>query len=297
MTRILQAEVALNNGLKIPRLGLGVWKADNETTTKMVQTAIEHDYVLIDTARQYGNEAGVGQGLVAGLASTGRSRKDIFLTTKIFNGDQGDPQRVKDAFAHQLADLQTDYVDLLLLHWPVNDKYNQSWQALEDLYHEGKAKAIGVCNFDRERLSDLLDHATVTPAINQIEFNPLIHQPETVEFCRDHGIQVEAWSPLGNGRLLTNPVIQDIATAHHKSAAQVILRWVYQHKIIILSKTTHASRMVENAAITDFELSSAEMTTINSLDEEKHSIWYPTFKWSGNPDGIENHIATPDEFK
>lgn len=296
-TNVLQPQIALNTGARIPRLGLGVWQADNPTTAAMVQAALEHDYVLIDTARQYGNEAGVGQGLAAGLAATGRSRDSVFLTTKIYNGDQGEPAQVKAAFAHQLADLGVDYVDLLLLHWPVDGLYNQSWQALEELYREGRAKAIGVCNFNVERLRDLLDHATVTPAVNQIEFNPLIHQPAVVDFCRARGIAIEAWSPLGNGRVLADPTIAGIAAAHHRTPAQVILRWALQHDVIILSKTSHASRMVENAAIDGFALSEADMAAIDVLDEERHSIWYSTFKWSGNPDGVENHIATADEFR
>lgn len=159
---------------------------------------------MIDTAKQYGNEAAVGQGIQDGFKATGRERDSIFLTTKIFNGDQGDYDKLRQAVNEQLKKLQTNYVDLLLLHWPVNDKYNESWRALEDIYKDGQAKAIGVCNFNVERMTDLLDHAKIKPAINQIEFNPLIHQPKIVKFCRENDIQLEAWSPLGNGRLLSS---------------------------------------------------------------------------------------------
>ncbi|WP_076461552.1 aldo/keto reductase [Limosilactobacillus caccae] len=296
MNKNLQPQVKLNNGLLIPQLGLGVWKTPNDQTAQTVEQAIINDYCLIDTAKQYGNEAGVGEGLKRGLAAAKRQRQDIFLTTKIFNGDQGDYDKLRAAFNQQLVALGTDYVDLLLLHWPVNDKYNESWRALEDIYRDGQAKAIGVCNFNVERLQDLLDHATIKPAINQIEFSPLIHQPEIVKICQENDIKVEAWSPLGNGRLLANPLIAKLAEKYHKTPAQVILRWAIQQGIIVITKTTHANRMVENAAVFDFAISPADMEAIDQLDEEKHSIWYDKFKWSGNPDGVDDYIADPDHF-
>lgn len=296
MNQNLQPTIKLNNDVLMPQFGLGVWKTSLDETQKMVANAIKNDYVLIDTAKQYGNEEAVGQGIQNGLAETGRQRDSIFLTTKIFNGDQGDYDKLRQAFNEQLQKLQTDYVDLLLLHWPVNDKYNESWRALQDIYADGQAKAIGVCNFDVERMTDLLDHAKIKPAINQIEFNPLIHQPAIVKFCREHKIQLEAWSPLGNGRLLANKMIAKIADHHHKTPAQVILRWELQQHFIIISKTTHPQRMRENADIFDFELSPDEMSQIDQLDQEKHSIWYDKYKWSGNPDGVDDYIAKPDEF-
>lgn len=296
MNSNLQPKIKLNNGTLIPQVGLGVWKTSLNETTRMVKEAIQNDYVLIDTAKQYGNEEAVGKGIVEGLTVTDRDRSSIFLTTKIFNGDQGNYDKLRNAFNEQLQKLQTNYVDLLLLHWPVNDKYNESWRALEAIYADGQAKAIGVCNFDVERMTDLLDHAKVTPAINQIEFNPYIHQPAIVDFCRENNIQLEAWSPLGSGRLLTNEIIKQIAKKHHKSPAQVILRWEAQQNFVIISKTTHPQRMIENADIFDFELSNDEMNQINQLDEEKHSIWYDKYKWSGNPDGVDDYIAKPDEF-
>lgn len=284
-------KVKLNNGLAMPQVGLGVWKVPLDVTAKMVATAIENDYTLIDTAKQYGNEQGVGQGIAAGLAATGKSRDDLFLTTKIFNGDQGDYDRVRNAVNQQLAALQTDYVDLLLLHWPVFNRYNTSWKALEDIYRDGQAKAIGVCNFNVDHLTNLLDHAEIKPMVNQIEFNPRIHQPDTVAFCQGQHIQLEAWSPLGNGQLLDNPVINKIAKAKGKSPAQVELRWEIQQDFVVIPKSTHAARMKENADIFDFSLDADEMEEIAMLDEEKHSIWYQKFKWSGNPDGVDDYIA------
>lgn len=288
--------VKLNNGLVMPRVGLGVWKVPINATAKMVATAIENNYALIDTAKQYGNERGVGQGIKDGLAATGKSRQDLFLTTKVFNGDQGDYDRVRQAVNQQLQDLQTDYVDLLLLHWPVFNRYNTSWRALEDIYRDGQAKAIGVCNFNVEHLTNLLDHATIKPMINQIEFNPRIHQPDTVAFCQGQHIQLEAWSPLGNGQLLDNPVINRIAKDKGKSPAQVVLRWEIQQGFIVIPKSTHVTRMQENADIFDFTLDADEMEEIAMLDEEKHTIWYDKYKWSGNPDGVDDYIARDGEF-
>lgn len=288
--------VKLSNGLVMPRVGLGVWKVPINATAKMVATAIENNYALIDTAKQYGNERGVGQGIKDGLAATGKSRQDLFLTTKVFNGDQGDYDRVRQAVNQQLQDLQTDYVDLLLLHWPVFNRYNTSWRALEDIYRDGQAKAIGVCNFNVKHLTNLLDHATIKPMINQIEFNPRIHQPDTVAFCQGQHIQLEAWSPLGNGQLLDNPVINRIAKDKGKSPAQVVLRWEIQQGFIVIPKSTHVTRMQENADIFDFTLDADEMEEIAMLDEEKHTIWYDKYKWSGNPDGVDDYIARDGEF-
>lgn len=289
-------KVKLNNGVVMPQVGLGVWKVPIDATAKMVSTAIENDYTLIDTAKQYGNESGVGQGIQDGLAATGKSRQDIFLTTKIFNGDQGDYDRLRNAVNDQLKALQTDYVDLLLLHWPVFHKYNTSWQALEDIYRDGQAKAIGVCNFDVEHLTDLLDHAQIKPMVNQIEFNPRIHQPDTVAFCQDQQIQLEAWSPLGNGQLLNNPVITRIAKDKGKSPAQVELRWEIQQGFVVIPKSTHAERMRENMDVFNFTLDADEMEEIATLDQEEHSIWYDKYKWSGNPDGVDDYVAKPGAY-
>ena len=293
----LQPKVRLNNGLLMPQIGLGVWKTPLETTRQMVCDALTNDYVLLDTAKQYGNESAVGQGMQDAFQSTGRTRASVFLTTKIYNGDQGDYDRVRKGFEGQLQALQTDYVDLLLMHWPVNDLYNQTWQAMERIYADGQAKAIGVCNFDVERMRDLLDHAQITPAINQLEFNPKIHQPAIVYFCQQHDIQMEAWSPLGNGTLLHEPIIEKIAQSHQKTPAQVELRWALQHDLIVIPKTTHPQRMRANADLFDFELSPAECMQIDTLDTEEHAIWYDKFKWSGNPNGIDNVIADPASFE
>lgn len=287
-----QKLIKLNNGIEMPQIGFGVWKIPFNQTAKVVTDAIKNHYRLIDTAKQYGNEEQVGQG----IKDSGIERKQLFLTTKIFNGDQGDFDKLRNAFNEQLKKLGTDHVDLLLLHWPVFNKYIESWRALEAIYNDGQARAIGVCNFDVDHLQDLMEHANIMPMVNQIEFNPRIHQPDTVAFCQDNHIQLEAWSPLGNGQLLNSPVINKIAKEHGKSPAQVIIRWELQQGFIVIPKSIHEERMRENRDVYDFELDADEMEAIAMLDEEKHSIWYDKYKWSGNPNGRDNYIAKPGEF-
>ena len=287
-----QKLIKLNNGIEMPQIGFGVWKIPFNQTAKVVTDAIKNHYRLIDTAKQYGNEEQVGQG----IKDSGIEQKQLFLTTKIFNGDQGDFDKLRNAFNEQLKKLGTDHVDLLLLHWPVFNKYIESWRALEAIYNDGQARAIGVCNFDVDHLQKLMDHANIMPMVNQIEFNPRIHQPDTVAFCQDNHIQLEAWSPLGNGQLLSSPVISKIAKEHGKTPAQVIIRWELQQGFIVIPKSIHEERMRENRDVYDFELGADEMEAIAMLDEEKHSIWYDKYKWSGNPNGRDNYIAKPGEF-
>ena len=287
-----QKLIKLNNGIEMPQIGFGVWKIPFNQTAKVVTDAIKNHYRLIDTAKQYGNEEQVGQG----IKDSGIERKQLFLTTKIFNGDQGDFDKLRNAFNEQLKKLGTDHVDLLLLHWPVFNKYIESWRALEAIYNDGQARAIGVCNFDVDHLQKLMDHANIMPMVNQIEFNPRIHQPDTVAFCQDNHIQLEAWSPLGNGQLLSSPVISKIAKEHGKTPAQVIIRWELQQGFIVIPKSIHEERMRENRDVYDFELDADEMEAIAMLDEERHSIWYDKYKWSGNPNGRDNYIAKPGEF-
>ncbi|ANZ57793.1 MFS transporter [Fructilactobacillus lindneri] len=284
MSLNVKSTVKLNNGVDMPRFGLGVWKSDNATATQSVRWALAHGYKAIDTAKQYGNEAGVGEGLTKGLAENGLKREDVFLTTKIFNGDEG-YQSTLDAFEGQLKRLQTDYVDLVLIHWPVTDKYNETWRALEKIYREGKARAIGVSNFDINRLRDLMKHASIKPVLNQMEFNPLEQETDIRAFCSKHNIELEAWSPLGHGEALTNPQIENLAKKYNKSTAQVIIRWELQSGIITIPKSTHEQYIIENADVYDFELSDDDIALINGLNLDKRSIWYGDFQWNGNPDG------------
>lgn len=290
----------LNNGVEMPKLGLGVWKTSNANAKESVSAAIQQGYRLIDTAKQYGNETGVGEGIREGLEKTGLNRKDLFVTTKVFNGDQG-YQSTLDSIDGILERLQLTYIDLLLVHWPVDGKYVDTWKAMEKLYHAGKVRAIGISNFDVERMQDLLDHADVTPVINQMEFNPLQQQKDVLAFCQHAGIQLEAWSPLGGGDALNNPTIQEIADAHGKSTAQVIIRWDLQRGIITIPKSAHIERIEQNADVFDFELTDAEVEAINNLDEAKPSLWYEDFAWHnedghGFKDNVDTWEDSPVDF-
>ena len=290
----LDSTVTLNNGVKMPQLGMGVWKVNNTGASQSVQWALKHGYKAIDTAKQYGNETGVGEGLAKGFADNGLKREDIFLTTKIFNGDQS-YQSVLDAFEGQLKRLQTDYVDLLLVHWPVNGTYLETWRALETIYKEGKARAIGVSNFNIARLKDILNHGSIKPAVNQMEFHPLCQEEDIKNFCDKHDIYLEAWSPLGGGTVLNDDRLKTIADKYNKSVAQVILRWDLQRGIITIPKSVHEARIVQNADIYDFELNDDDVNEINGLDVEKRSLWYGDFYWSGNPDGYKDEVEKWDD--
>ncbi|WP_462399193.1 aldo/keto reductase [Lacticaseibacillus pantheris] len=277
----LTSTIQLNNGVAMPRFGLGVWQTDNTTAEASVQAAIRNGYRMIDTAKQYGNEAGVGRGLAAAFADGGVRLQDIFVTSKVANGDQG-YQRTLDKFEGTLRRLQLDYLDLYLIHWPVDGQYVETWRALEKLYRDGRVRAIGVSNFDVQRLQVLLRAADVQPAVNQIEFNPLMQEQEMRKFALAHNITVEGWSPLGGGKALNNPVIALIAQKHGKSAAQVILRYDLQCGIVAIPKTVHEQRMVENARIFDFELDEQDVAAIAGLDQNQHALWYDAFGWYGS---------------
>ena len=290
----LDSTVTLNNGVKMPQLGMGVWKVNNSGASQAVQWALKHGYKAIDTAKQYGNETGVGEGLQKGFAENGLKREDIFLTTKIFNGDQG-YQSTLDNFEGQLKRLQTDYVDLLLIHWPVNGTYLDTWRALEKIYQEGKARAIGVSNFDITRLKDILKNCSVKPAVNQMEYHPLCQEGDIKNFCDENNIHLEAWSPLGGGTVLGDTRLKKIADKYNKSVAQVILRWDLQNGVITIPKSVHEERIVQNADVYDFELSDADMQEIDGFDQDKRSLWYGGFYWSGNPDGYKDEVEQWDD--
>ncbi|KRK58282.1 oxidoreductase [Fructilactobacillus fructivorans] len=294
MSRDLESKVRLNNGVEMPQLGMGVWKSNNKTAAQSVEWALNDGYRAIDTAKQYGNEAGVGEGLKKGLADNGLKREDVFLTTKVFNGDQGYDSTL-EAFEGQLKRLQTPYVDLLLIHWPVNGKYKETWRALEKIYHEGKARAIGVSNFNIRRLRDLMKHSSVKPAVNQMEFHPLEQEADIKEYCDLNDIKLEAWSPLGGGEALGNPLVKKLAEKYGKSTAQIILRWDMQRGIISIPKSAHEKYIQANADIFDFELDDDDIRLINSLNVDKRSIWYGDFRWNGNPDAPVDTVDQWDD--
>jgi diketogulonate reductase-like aldo/keto reductase len=262
--------ITLNNGIEIPKLGFGVWKVPDEEAESAVGQAINVGYRLIDTAKIYRNEVGVGKA----LATTNIPRKDLFITTKLWNADQGYESTLK-AFDESLEKLGLDYVDRYLIHWPTPeyDQYVETYKALETIYKEGRAKAIGVCNFDIEHLQRILDECEVVPSVNQVECHPYLQQQELKEFCKEHGIVLEAYSPLMNGtKVLHDPVIREIASEHDKTPAQVILRWHLQSDVIAIPKTVTPSRMDENIDVFDFELSTADLDKIAALDRnERHN--------------------------
>ncbi|MCY9074013.1 aldo/keto reductase [Bacillus inaquosorum] len=269
MTTHLQATATLHNGVKMPWFGLGVFQVEEGTElVNAVRTAIVHGYRSIDTAAIYGNEAGVGEGLQQGIDEAGISREDLFITSKVWNADLGYEETLA-AFETSLSKLGLDYLDLYLIHWPVEGKYKEAWRALETLYKEGRVKAIGVSNFQIHHLEDLMTAAEIKPMINQVEFHPRLTQKELRDYCKAQGIQLEAWSPLMQGQLLDNEVLAQIAEKHNKSVAQVILRWDLQHEVVTIPKSIKEHRIIENADIFDFELSQEDMDKIDALNKDE----------------------------
>lgn len=266
----LTDKVTLHNGVGIPQVGLGVYKVGDEEVYKTVLSALEAGYRHIDTASFYENEEGVGQA----IKDSGIPREDLFITSKVWNDEQGFTNGL-EAFYRSLERLGLDYLDLYLVHWPVPAKYKDTWRALEKVYEEKKVRAIGVSNFLPHHLDDLLRSAEVKPMINQIELHPRLSQEETRLYCRETNITVEAWAPLGKGEYLDDPVLQEIAANHNKTAAQVILRWELQHGIVIIPKSTRPERQKENADIFDFSLTDEEMKKIDGLNADERKGPHP----------------------
>ncbi|CRK84991.1 aldo/keto reductase family oxidoreductase [Neobacillus massiliamazoniensis] len=263
--RNLQDTTTLHNGVKMPWFGLGVYKVqEGEEALQSVKAAIKAGYRSIDTAALYQNEESVGQA----IRESGVPREELFITTKVWNTDQRNDS-VLEAFEISLKKLGLDYVDLYLVHWPVKEKYKQTWKVLEKLYKEGRIRAIGVSNFKIHQLEDLMSVAEVKPMVNQVELHPLLAQPELRNYCKKQGIQIEAWAPLGQGRMLEHPVINEIASKYNTSTAQVILRWDLQNEIVTIPKSVKESRIIENADIFDFALSAEDIEKINALNENK----------------------------
>ncbi len=262
--------VKLNNGVEIPILGFGVFQiTDPAECERSVVDAIQTGYSHIDTAASYMNETAVGQG----IKQSGAPREDLFITTKLWIQSQGYEGTLK-AFENSLKRLQLDYIDLYLIHQPYGDVHGE-WRAMEELVQQGKIRAIGVSNFQPDRIMDLMIHNKITPAVNQIEVNPFQQQIETQQFLQDNSIAVEAWAPFVEGRnnIFQNEILLSIAAKHNKSVGQVILRWVVQRGIIALAKTVRKERMIENISIFDFELSAEDMAAVTTLDTKTSSFF------------------------
>ena len=257
--------IALNDGKSIPQLGFGVYQVEPKDTVEAVTTAFDIGYRHIDTAQMYGNEKEVGEA----VATSGLDRSDIFLTSKLNNGFHR-PDDARKAFDETIAKLGTDYVDLFLIHWPLPTRYDgdfvSTWQTLEEFYRDGRARSIGVSNFNPHHLGRLQAETTVRPAINQIEIHPFLAQDDVRAYCADHEIAVEAWSPIAQGLVLDDPTITEIAKRVGKSPAQVVLRWHIQRGDIVFPKSVTPARIKENFEIFDFELEDIDVAMISGLD-------------------------------
>lgn len=265
--------IELNNHRQMPALGLGVYKMTDEQMKAGVSSALDVGYRAFDTAHFYFNEHALGQV----LKESEVSREELFITTKLWNNDQGYDKTIK-AFHESLNQLQLDDIDLYLIHWPcpADDLFIETYKAMESLYHEGKIKAIGVCNFTAQQLEALMKETSVVPAVNQIEYHPYFQQNELQAYCESKGIKVTAWSPLMRGQqLFDNDVLKSIAANHHKTVAQIIIRWHLQENRIVIPKSSHPERIAENYQVFDFALTEEEIHMIQTLNKNERQFRNP----------------------
>lgn len=260
----------LSNGVKMPAIGFGTYKlGDDNQVSEAVKLSLNLGYRQIDTASFYNNEEGVGRG----IKESGIKREDIFLATKLWNDDHGYEKTI-EAFNESLKKLGVDYLDLYLIHWP-NKLNSETWKAFEELYDQGKVKAIGVCNFKQEHLEELKKSAKIMPMINQIEIHPYRAQKEMVEYCKDNNIQVVAWGPIMRGKIFSDPLMVSLAEKYNKSVAQVALRWHLQNGIIPIPKSANTERIKENLNIFDFNILEEDIIAIDNLDKNENISGVP----------------------
>jgi methylglyoxal/glyoxal reductase len=267
----ITSETILNNGVGMPWFGLGVFRAEEgREVENAVKVALENGYRSIDTAAVYQNEKGVGNA----IRESKIRRDEIFLTSKVWNSDQGYHSTFQ-AFEKSLNKLQTDYLDLYLIHWPKGKLSVETWKAMEELYEKKKIRAIGISNFLIHHLTGFLPECKVVPAVNQVEFHPELIQPELLEFCQSRQIQVEAWSPIMKGRVVDIPVLQALAVKYGKTPVQIVLRWDIQKGVVTIPKSVTPERIISNADIFDFEINEEDMAKIDRLDKNKRIGLHP----------------------
>ncbi|MHA7944942.1 aldo/keto reductase [Formosa sp. 3Alg 14/1] len=260
----INGSVTLSNDIKMPYLGLGVYKTKNgEEVYNAVKHALDTGYKHIDTAAAYFNEEGVGKAIKEHQIS----RKDIFISTKVWNSDQGYDSTIK-AFNNSLKKLDMEYIDLYLQHWPVKGKFKDTWRAMETLYEQGKIKAIGVCNFLQFQLEDLMESSNIKPMVNQVEFHPFLTQESLQKFCKNEEIQYQSWFPLMHGEAFKIEIFQELADKYHRTIAQILLRWNLQKDIIIIPKSKSKMHIIENSQLFDFEISEEDMFLLDSLNRD-----------------------------
>lgn len=262
----LQDTITLHNGVKMPQVGLGVYKVtDDREVETSVREALKAGYKSIDTASFYRNEKAVGKA----IRDADVPRETLFITTKVWNDEQGYEETL-NAFERSREKLGLEVIDLYLIHWPVKDTFQETWRALEKIYEEGKVRAIGVSNFLVHHLEKLREHSKIVPMVNQVEYHPWLTQPELHEYCNENHIQMEAWSPLTRGRKLNDPLLLELAEKYGKTPAQIILRWDLQQGVVTIPKSVTPSRIRENANIFDFSLSTEDQEKLSGLNEELH---------------------------
>jgi methylglyoxal/glyoxal reductase len=269
MLLTLKSSAKLNNGVEIPYLGLGVYQSPpGEITLRAVKYALKIGYRQIDTAELYGNEKDVGRA----LRESGIRREDVFITTKVWNSHQGYDSTLY-ACEGSLGRLGLSYVDLYLIHWPVQGLGDETWRAMIKLLHQGKARAIGVSNYSIRELNELLEKSDIVPAVNQVEFHPFLYQEDLLRFCKNNNIQLEAYSPLTRGKRLNHPKILELAKKYNKTPAQVLIRWSLQHNVIVIPKSIHEARIKENSQVFDFQLEPKDMKLLDSLNENFYTVF------------------------